>query len=706
MRSLGTRPSFDATTGAMLKKFHDTWYKPNNAVLIVVGDVDPAAAFTEIKKQFGGLRRARLPEIPAIRLQPVKPDLLKLTTDAANGEAVIAFRFPGTDDPDFAAADILADVLGSKRGRLYALVPAGKALDIGFSYNAMDKAGVGYLEAQFPKGGDGAALIEEMKKAIAADLKEGYALDLIEAEKRHEVADAEFQENSISGLAMAWSQAVAVEGRSSPAEDIALFNAVTRAGVMQAASKYLDFDQAITAILTPESSGKPTTSQTYGGRESFASNPTKPVKLPKWAKEELNKLVIPDSTLHPVVSVLSNGVQLIVQPENINNTISVTGHIQSRSEMETPPGQEGVDAVLSHFFDYGTRTLDRVAFQKALDDIGANESGGTDFSLQVLADDFDKGLQLLADNELHPAFPEDAFKIIKEQVAQSVAGRLHSPDYLTTRALLAGIYPPHDPKLREETPATVSALTLDDVKSYHQHVFRPDLTTIVIAGNITPEKARAAVEKYFGDWKAEGPKPEVLLPPVPTNSASSTVVPNGSRVQDKVMLAETIGLTRTNEDYYALELGNHVLGGGFYATRLYRDLRRESGLVYSVESMFDIEMTRAVYIVEYACDPPNVTKARSLVEQNLKAMQTTLVSADELHQAQAQVLREIPLGESDIGSIMGGLIDRVTHHLPLDEPTRAAKRYLQMTAPEIKAAYAKWLRPADLVQITEGPAPQ
>jgi zinc protease len=81
-------------------------------------------------------------------------------------------------------------------------------------------------------------------------------------------------------------------------------------------------------------------------------------------------------------------------------------------------------------------------------------------------------------------------------------------------------------------------------------------------------------------WRLEGrrtEKPNTLFPPAPTNSVSVTHVPDASRVQDKITLAETLQLTRTNEDYYALQLGNHVLGGGFYATRLYRDLREKAG---------------------------------------------------------------------------------------------------------------------------------
>jgi zinc protease len=137
---------------------------------------------------------------------------------------------------------------------------------------------------------------------------------------------------------------------------------------------------------------------------------------------------------------------------------------------------------------------------------------------------------------------------------------------------------------------------------------------------VTPERAKAAIKRYFGGWKASGPTPNTLLPPVPPNPPSVAAVPDVSRIQDKVMLAETLGLTRTSPDYYSLKLGNHVLGGGFYATRLYQDLRQKTGLVYFVSVGVSADQTRAIYSIDYGCNPDNVSKARSIVDQNLLKM--------------------------------------------------------------------------------------
>ena len=703
---LGTRPSFQKTTAAMLKDFYDKWYAPNNAILIIVGDVEPEHALAEVKNLFSSIPAKRIPPHPAINLEPVKPETLNIPSDFPFGVAAIAFRLPGTDSPDYAAANILSDVLSSQRGTLYALVPQGKALFAEFELQSLPKSGFGITVVGYPKGADAEGLVKETRQILEDDLKNGFPEDLVAAAKRRELAHAEMQKNSVSGLASEWSQAVAVEGRHSPEDDIRALEAVTPEEVNRVARKYLVLDHAVTAILPPQPSGKPTSHSTFGGAESFASKNVKPVPLPEWASKALARLSVPQLTVHPVVSTLPNGIRLIVQPETVSNTVNVYGHIKNNSDLEAPKGEEGVGGVLDQLFPFGTTTLDRLQFQKALDDIGADESAGTDFSLSVLADHFERGAELLAANELHPALPEKAFLIMQRQQAQYVAGRLESPGYLAGRAREAALFPKDDPVQRQATPKTISGLRLETVKDYYHSVFRPDLTTIVVIGKVTPEQAKSTIEKYFGAWKTAGPKPPTDLPAVPLSKTSATTVPDKSRVQDAVTLAETLDITRFSPDYYALELGNEVLGGGFYASKLFQDLRETNGLVYYVGSSLDAGKNRTVYSVDYGCDPPNVSKARTLVVKDLRAMQTGPVDEQHLVQAKAILLRRIPLSESSVGSIARGWIARTDIGLPLDEPVIAARHYLDLTAQQVQAAFARHLRPGELVQVVQGPNPQ
>ena len=183
-------------------------------------------------------------------------------------------------------------------------------------------------------------------------------------------------------------------------------------------------------------------------------------------------------------------------------------------------------------------------------------------------------------------------------------------------------------------------------------------------------------------------------------------VPDESRVQNVVVLGQTISINRSHPDYYALQLGSAVLGGSFYSTRLSIDLRKNAGLVYSVGADMNAGRTRANYFVQFASDPQNVSKASAIIVQELKRMQDEPVTADELQRVKALMLRQIPLGESSIGRIARGLAGRWDLDLPLDEPTRAAQRYIALGPAEIQAAFKKWVRPDDLVRISQGPDPQ
>ncbi len=706
--ALGTRPSFEKTTAADLKKFHDTWYAPNNAILVVVGDVDPQATLTEIKSLFGTLPAKKLPPRPGIRLKAPKATSFTVDTDRPNGTLMIAMRVPGLDSPDFPALEVLSDVLSSRRFDLYGLVPQGKALNAQFQLDPLPEAGIAYASVAFLAGEDPKAPEAAVRSILAKVVKDGVPPELVEAAKIQERSAAQFQKNSISELASIWSDAVALYRLDSPEQDLQRIEKVTLEDVNRVARKYLNLDQAVTAVMMPRGSGKPVPGSAagFGGKESIALGEAKPTPLPKWAETALHRVNVPPSTLHPVVSVLPNGLTLIVQTEDVSDTISVYGHIRNRPETEEPIGREGINTVLDALLSYGSEKLDRVAFERALDSIGARESAGVDFSVQALSEHFDAGVALLADNELHPALPQSAMTIIQRQVAQGVEARNRSPGFLTQRSLRQAMFPKDDPSLRIPTAQTVGSLNLDQIKEYYRYAFRPDLATIVVIGKVSAAQARSTIEKYFGSWTATGPKPPTDLPAVPPNRPSVVAVPDDSRVQDVVVLAQNLAITRTDPDYYALSLGNALLGGGFYSTRLSIDLRKNAGLVYSVGSLLQAGRTRGAYLIEYACDPQNVSQAADIAIREVKAMQKGPATDDELVRIKASLIRQIPLGESSVDEIAHGLVERADLGLPLDEPTIAAKRYVQLGAGDVQAAFAKWMRPDNMVRVTQGPPPR
>ncbi|HEV2877961.1 MAG TPA: insulinase family protein, partial [Candidatus Eremiobacteraceae bacterium] len=403
--ALGTRPSFQKTTGTMLKSFYNEWYHPNNAIFVITGDVDPASVLAKVKQYFGSIPRKALPPRTPVYLGQLKPASIALDSDLGVPLAIVAYRFPGYKNPDYAAAQVLSNALASERGALYELIVTGQALFASFQQGpVLPQSGSGYVFGAV-NGNDAASLSLRLKAVIGDYLKNGVPQDLVDASKRQLIAQAEFNKNSISGLADAWSEALSVQGASSPDDEVAAFAKVTKADVDRVARTYLLNDTAIVGLLTPRNSGQPASRKGFGGTESFTPKQTTAVELPVWARDALAQVNVPQSHLTPVSRQLPNGIRLIVQQETVSPTVSVIGRVKSNPDLETAPGKEGVSSVLDDLFTYGTQSRDRVAFQRALDDIAATENAGADFSLSVLATDFDRGVELLADNELHPALP-------------------------------------------------------------------------------------------------------------------------------------------------------------------------------------------------------------------------------------------------------------------------------------------------------------
>ena len=165
---------------------------------------------------------------------------------------------PGSDSPDFAAVHILADVLTSQRGNLYGLVPQGKALGAEFGLaETFPRASVAYSALALPADSDPGPVTEEMHKIIYEYAAHGVPPELVEAARRAEVADREFERNSIPGLAETWSQALAAEGRNSPDELVEAMKSVTVEDVNRVAKTYLTLENSITAQLKPVPAGGP-----------------------------------------------------------------------------------------------------------------------------------------------------------------------------------------------------------------------------------------------------------------------------------------------------------------------------------------------------------------------------------------------------------------------------------------------------------------
>ncbi|MBV8067175.1 MAG: insulinase family protein, partial [Candidatus Eremiobacteraeota bacterium] len=238
---LGTLRSFDTQINApQLHAIYNAWYHPNNAIYVIVGDVDGPPTVKLVEKYFGSIPSATLPARRPVHLAPLRARTMRVASDQPYTAVSLAYRFPGYRSPDYAAGQILEAALSSQRSNLYALVAEGKAFQANFEdFDTHPLAGSAAATIIVPASTSAGDALTMLRSAINGYREQGVPAALVDAEKRRAIAQAEFKANSILDLGFQWSQAVAVQGLSSPDDIIAAYRRVTVADVNRVLRTYV-----------------------------------------------------------------------------------------------------------------------------------------------------------------------------------------------------------------------------------------------------------------------------------------------------------------------------------------------------------------------------------------------------------------------------------------------------------------------------------
>lgn len=709
-QGVGTLASFNRLTGPELKKFYDRWYAPNNAVLVIAGDVDENAVLAQVRSHFETIPKRTIPAHVLAHLKPLEQTLIRRPTTLAYPLAALAFRFPGVRSPDFLASYLLQQVLGAERGPLASLVDSGEALDAEWiSSPYVPEGQLGMATAALAPSASPYEMTKRLEAVVRDYAAHGIPAELFETTKRHAIVSQELGRNSISSLASDWATTIALDDEPSIAREQELLAAVTLADVNRAAKRYLDPNHAIVGALTPSANATQSALPAPAQR-----GPEKPLAvqgavttLPAWGKLLIDKVALAaPADSPPTRTRLANGITLIVRPARISDTVLAIGSVRTNAALQEPAGKEGVSSVLAAMFAYGTRDRDRQAFQRAQDDLDTQIGGGSQFGMQTTPASFDRAVALLAEVELRPRFDAQTFEAARRRALGELETSLNETGTMVRLALAKKLLPAGDPALRQPTPEGVSALTLDDVRAYYAKTFRPDLTTIVVVGNVTPDAARSAIERTFEGWKSTGEPAALDLPPVPLNPPGDVRLTVPSLSQDSVTLAQLVSADRTSPQYAAMQLGNTILGGGALGaeqSRLFRDIRQNAGLVYSIGSEFAAQKGRSEFSIDFASSPGNLDRISRLIDAEIARMQTEPAGDFELSLAKAAIVRRTIINVSSLASIGRSLLGDAQGGYPLDQDRLDAQGIIATSAQAVKEAFASFVRPPGFFKLVVGP---
>ena len=698
----GVRSDVADATVADLRRYYSEWYAPNNAALVVAGDVRHQTVFALAKRYFGAIPARALP--PHTDRHPV----------AATGKTVnaefpfpfevldLAYAVPGDKEAGEPAISTLANLISNERGPFYqALVETNVALEIDANADTQLRGGLMHVFIVLNPGHHGAEAQQLFQDTMNTALHEGFDPDLVKAAKLQALAERAFSADSIAGYGDLAGYTYGIVKERDSDEDARLA-ALTPADLLAAARTYLAAPNVV-GHLTPNSGSDGHSSKSSAGAsDNFSGRaPNGPIVEPPAIAAEIRKPETVRSKLAPAEFTLANGLRVIVQRKTDRNTVYIGGSIAT-SPAFTPPGKEGIARLADAMADFGSEHYDFTQLRKATDDIGASVTLGQRFGAHGFAKDLDTLLNVLADSEEHPTFPDRWLALEQSQLANSIDSENSISGVMIDRAYLQRLLPHGDPALRFPTPESVQGITRDDLLAYTQKYWRPDLTTIAIVGDVTLAQAKTAVQAAFGSWTNDGPAPPVMQPALPPAHVAHAYI--GTAANQVFIQLGQPAIPRTSKDYDAFQLLAQIIGGpGYFESRLWQELRQKRGLVYSVSSAVKADRSRGDLEIELSAAPANVSAAIGIIRSQLQLLRTRPVSRTELQEAKTRLVASALLEESSADGQLGEIGTIARDRLPLDYYATLQQRYAAITPADLQRVAKTYLRPDKLIEIFSGP---
>ncbi len=700
----GVRADVARATAADIAHYYHEWYAPNNATLVVAGDVQHQAVFNEATHFFGAIPARRIPRHHYIDPTPARGAVVNAQFPFPFEILDLAYAVPGDTEPGEPAVSTLATLIENERSPFYrALVESNIALTIDAESDTQLKGGLLHVFIVLNPGHTSGEAQQAFQSTMNDVLAHGFSPGLVEQARSVTIAQRLFSEDSIAGYGDLAGYTYGLVGEHIADEDARLA-ALTPQSLLEAARRYLATPTVI-GHLRPNASPPSVRSQKSSATisDNFSSRaPSGPIIEPAWIRAAVRKPTTARSPLDPTSFTLPNGLRVLVQVKRDRPTFTLLGHIAYSPAFE-PPGQEGMERLVSDVADYGSAAYPFDERRRLIDDMGAQIDFGQDFSAQGRARDFDRIVDIVADGEEHPTFPQSWFLRDRGQMANSISAENHisgeAIDHLYDEHLLA----PDDPALRRPDATTIESITRDDALAYVARYWRPDLTTIAVVGNVSPGQVRATFERAFGGWQRLGPKPDVHQPPLPPAHAADGYIGTESN-QVYVRLGQP-AVSRASPDYDAFLVLNQILGApGDFESLLWQRLRQQSGLVYSVASSLHADRDRGNFRIELAVAPQNVQLAVSLVRRELRRLQNVPVSAVELQRAKQRLVGGDLIDEASAQGQAQQLLDIGLYGLPLAYYRDRGEELSRVTAADVQRVARRYLRPDELIQIYAGPS--
>ncbi|WP_271299940.1 M16 family metallopeptidase [Sphingomonas sp. CV7422] len=713
--TIGSMADLDAASLDTVKNWFRSHYGPNNAVLVLAGDIDAATARPLVEKYFGGIKagpKSVLPAAPVVTLPAAKTVTLK---DRVAATMITRnWVVPGLNDKDAAPLEVAAGVLGGMASsRLTNVLIRQEKLftSVAADNSAFAQVGTFSIEGLVRPGVDPAMAAQRLDAVVADFLRTGPTQDEVSRFVTTRVAGRIRGLEAVGGFG---GKAVALAEGALYSNDPGFYKKQladlarqTPASVKAAADKWLS--RPVLAVnVVP------------GARDAYAEAKVPPkvdvaAALEQPAKGTRGAIppvgATPELAFPKVArSRLSNGIELVYAQRT---AVPVTQAVLSfdAGYAADVDGKLGTQLVALNMLDEGTEHYDVNALAEARERLGMQLSAGagndrSTVSMGVPSANLGPALDLFAEVARRPAYRDaDVARFKAQQVAQ-IQQELTNPGSLaqrmSTRILAAGT--PYAKAQGSGDPVAVASLTPADLRRFQQAWLRPDKAKIFVVSDRPLAEVQAALEARFGDWTGTGPagsktfggtvaalKPGIVLVDRPDSPQSILV--GGQRT----------GLKGT-DDLLVLNTVNDALGGSFLS-RLNMDLREEKHWSYGAGGRFQPSEFAAPYLLQAGVQADKTGPALASARDDVAQFVTSKpMSEAEFDLAIKGATLQLPGQFETSQAVLGAMQANDLFKRPDDYYATVATRYRAMTLPQLRAAAAQTIDPAKLTWIVVGDA--
>ncbi len=394
------------------------------------------------------------------------------------------------------------------------------------------------------------------------------------------------------------------------------------------------------------------------------------------------------------MKTLANGLRVFVVASQQQPAVTVRLVLTAAGAVHDPAGKPGVAAMAADLLTEGTEKRSAQQVAEAIDFVGGaltanTDRDGTYITTTVVKKDFDVSMDLLSDVTLHATFQKEELERRREQWLSNLRVEYADPSYLASVIFGRMLYGQHPYGLPEEgTPDSVEKLERDDLLRFRDTYYVPNQALIAFAGDISPEAAFAAAEKYFGAWLKKDVPTSQIAAPSSVRSLRILLIAKPDAVQTQIRVGRQ-GIRRNDPDYIQLYVTNRIFGGGFNS-RLNTEVRQKKGLTYGASSSFQSHKLAGSFEASTFTRTEATVEATKLVVDLIRKMASGEVTQAELDFARDYLVGVFPIQSETAEQAAGRVLNVAQFDLPSDYNETYQEKVRSVATDQVKAMAARY----------------